>query len=205
MVSTGSGGEKIDKSAHDKEEFRLCTKDYYFQSAKDNTSYQNACIDVADNQGVSFKMPGMLTVHKDGVLYTYPQVREDCTALVGKTDGLDMEAFAFFKAVRMAQGDGDTRDAMSKVKALPVIKAVSDASKLKGKKTGNQAFDKRRKANKKHNAAVMGRARADAETAAAATGAHETHKDQRNVFRPVAARKAADVMAAFLETAHFLD
>ncbi|EGD75180.1 hypothetical protein PTSG_06833 [Salpingoeca rosetta] len=205
MVSTGSGGEKIDRSAYDKEEFRMCTKDYYFQSAKDNTSYQNACTDVADHQVVSFKMPGMLTVHKDGVLYTYPQVREDCTALVGEKDGLDMEAFAFFKAVRMAQGDSDTRDAMSKVKALPVIKAVSDASQLKDEKTGNKAFDKRRKANKKHNSKVMDSARVDAPTAAAATDARETHKDQRNVFRPIAARKAADVMAAYLETAHFLD
>ncbi|EGD74588.1 hypothetical protein PTSG_05953 [Salpingoeca rosetta] len=196
IEKSSCGLERIDPSAYGRSDVAEYMNPYFFKpaSSDDATAGQDAELAVGDHMAVTFQAPPGITVHMKSTLYTYPQVREDCVALVGETEGLEMEAFPFFKAVRMARAAD-----VCPVKALPVMKAVSDVSELALDKEGrNPAVCEQLKKAKVENdgkfAAVLGEA-----------GAGDlSHGQKRKLFRKIAAGKAATVMAALIDQAPFL-
>ena len=113
-----------------------------------------------------------------GIMHTYPQVRNDCSALVDENEGLEMEAFALFKFA----------NAM-KIKALPVIKCVSDVSIMDKKLSDIHEIRAWQKFSE-HNLRVQ--------------PLSSGHSEARKLLRGDAALRAARVMLLYLKSARFL-
>jgi hypothetical protein len=98
---------------------------YQLQNKKDGEFVDKCCVPIMQFE----KMAGTIKSLESkfpfpvccGMMYSYHQIREDCALILpDEIGGLDMEAFAFFKAVEYLSDDDGSPV------ALPVIKSVSN-------------------------------------------------------------------------------
>ncbi|EGD81994.1 hypothetical protein PTSG_02681 [Salpingoeca rosetta] len=201
VISADDALESVDPVAYDPD-FQGYLQRYVFKRAKRHevTSTWTGSGVVADHLANTFHPTSSANVHKESVLHTYPQVREDCAGLVQLDEGLDMEAFPFFKAIHMAN-DSKAYD----ITALPVMKAVSDTSVLALGEGSDAALQERQDTNDSVFCQALGLDLAEFKRQKqTAQQDPKLHEKRRRRFRTIAAAKAAAVMADFLDQAPFL-